>query len=172
MKSFNTYHRPDGVVGCGFYGEFGGLWQHSIAWPDQSAARMRTEDLEDRKIEMKSVAVVPVGERSMIDWASKPADKYSTEKLPYLGDDPDFKKWFTEAVTRLTTDAAPFDKSASEAENIRRAIAYDPDATNKDIIALLNSHGVDVSSAQVTRERRAMKAASEAEAAEPTETAD
>jgi hypothetical protein len=154
----NTYHRVDGIVGCGFFGDFGGLMQHSIAWPDQPATRMRDEDLEERQIKVKQVAVVSAGERNAIDWAAKPNGEYTVEKLKEAG----YKVEVSETAPvapPAPEDAAPFDPSTSEAENIRRAIAMDPDATNRDIIALLNSHGVNVSSPQVTRERRAMKAA-------------
>jgi len=186
-RAINTYHRPDGVIGCGFYGEFGGLWQHSISWPDQPSARMRTEDLEDRKIDVKSLAVVPVGDRDLIDMAGRPpVDNYTTTRPRPIEVDttradvgggvniienvlvapPE-----SPAETSAPEDASPFDSSASEAENIRRAIAADPDATNRDIITLLNSHGVNVSSSQISRERRAIAAVAEAETAASEEPA-
>jgi hypothetical protein len=166
-----TYHRPDGVVGCGFYGEFGGLWQHSIAWPDQSAARMRHEDLEERKIAVKDLAVVPFSERAAIEkvnvnkngdsmivediYVGPPvdADPYTTNDLPPPADPPAFE------------DPAHFDPSLSEAENIRIALAMMPGETNKGIIEVLNRHGVNVSSSQVTRERKSL---AKAEATEET----
>jgi hypothetical protein len=163
MKTaMKIYQRPDGVVGCGFYGEFGGLWQHSIAWPDQSATRMRFEDLEERQIDVKQVAVVGIGDRDLIDMANAPARGYETKSQKPV--EAEVEATIVESAPvdpPAPEDAAPFDPSTSEAENIRRAIALDPDATNKDIISLLNSHGIDVSSSQVTRERRAIKAASE-----------
>jgi hypothetical protein len=161
-RSMNTYHRVDGIVGCGFFGDFGGLMQHSIAWPDQPATRMRDEDLEERQIDVKQVAVVSAGERNAIDWAAKPNGGYTVEKLKEAGYEVEVPEAAPEPLPvapPASEDAAPFDPSTSEAENIRRAIAMDPDATNRDIIALLNSHGVNVSSPQVTRERKAMKAA-------------
>jgi hypothetical protein len=159
MKTMKTYHRPDGVVGCGFYGEFGGLWQHSIAWPDQSAARMRHEDLEERKIEVKDLAVLPFSERGSIERVNvnKNGDSMIVEDIyvgpPVLADPPALE------------DPAHFDPSISEAENIRTALAMMPGETNKGIIEVLNRHGVNVSSSQVTRERKSL---AKAEATEET----
>lgn len=192
MKTaIKTYHRPDGVVGCGFYGEFGGLWQHSIAWPDQSATRMRFEDLEERQIEVKDLAVVPFGGRDLIDMANSPCGDYrfskggvqkvnvnkngdsmivedvyvgppavADQKVHPLEDSIKEEPYVTEQPAvdpPALEDANPFDPSKSEASNIRIALSMYPDETNKSIIEILNSHGVDVSSAQVTRERKAMK---------------
>jgi hypothetical protein len=155
-RSINTYHRPDGVVGCGFYGEFGGLWQHSISWPDQPSARMRTEDLEDRKIDVKSLAVVPVGDRDLIDKPG-PIDDQTIESIVDVQDgEIESVEVMPPVSPTVPEDASQFGPSASEAENIRRAIAADPDATNRDIITLLNSHGVNVSSSQISRERKAL----------------
>jgi hypothetical protein len=159
MRSMKTYHRPDGVVGCGFYGEFGGLWQHSIAWPDQSAARMRHEDLEERKIEVKDLAVLPFSERGSIERVNvnKNGDSMIVEDIyvgpPVLAEPP------------APEDPVPFDPSISEAENIRTALAMMPGETNKGIIEVLNRHGVNVSSSQVTRERKSL---AKAEATEET----
>lgn len=174
-RAINTYHRPDGVIGCGFFGEFGGLWQHSISWPDQPAARMRTEDLEDRKIDVKSLAVASVGDRDLIDMADRGSGQsYTVESVVKVNANKNGDSMIVEDVyvappapvdPPAPEDASPFDSSASEAENIRRAIALDPDATNRDIITLLNSHGVNVSSSQISRERRALAAVAEAETA-------
>lgn len=133
-----TYHRPDGVVGCGFFGEFGGLWQHSIAWPDQAAARLRTEDLEDRKIEVKPIESAA---KPKVDTAPKPTpDPVTTTAEP------------------PADESTEFDLTASEAANIRIAIGAYPEMSNKEIIGILNTSGIDVSSSQVTRERKSLKA--------------
>jgi len=187
----NSYHRPDGVVGCGFFGEFGGLWQHSIAWPDQPSARMRFEDLEERQIEIKNLAVFShdgrdlvrmFAGRDLIDMANAPCGDYRFSKsdVQKVNANKNGDSMIVEDVyvgppvvadPPAPEDAAPFDPSASEAENIRRAIAADPDATNRDIITLLNSHGVNVSSSQISRERRAIAAVAEAETAASEEPA-
>lgn len=67
MTQMMTYHRPDGAVGCGYKIEWAGIEQHSVSWPDGPAQRYRDEDLDDRKIKIKSVAVVRFGDRKSIE---------------------------------------------------------------------------------------------------------
>jgi hypothetical protein len=164
MTAIKTYHRPDGVVGCGFYGEFGGLWQHSIAWPDQSATRMRFEDLEERQIEVRDCVACGPCENLQCQLEPVAVDATTAASTSALEDtdlpvnievDP-----FTPPGVENVADS-PFSPEVSEAANIRAALTRDPDMSNRDVIAFLHSHGVEVSTSQVTRERRAMKAAAE-----------
>lgn len=184
MKTaIKTYHRPDGVVGCGFYGEFGGLSQHSIAWPDQSATRMRHEDLQERQIAIKDLAVVPFGKRDLIDMADQPGEGHAAGCVDYVkANDPPDGVMPPDDIGPSTAsevlpvppidfpapeDASPFDASTSEAANIRTALALFPDATNKEIIEMLNREKIEIASSQVTRERKAIaKAAEENESSE------
>lgn len=177
MKTaIKTYHRPDGVVGCGFYGEFGGLWQHSIAWPDQSATRMRHEDLQERQIAIKDLAVVPFGKRDLIDMADQPGEAYAVGKdiaadqkshplEDWIEEEPYPADHTPAADLPAPEDASPFDASTSEAANIRTALALFPDATNKEIIEMLNREKIEIASSQVTRERKAIAKAAEETAA-------
>jgi hypothetical protein len=153
--------------------------------------------LEERKIQIKSLAVVSVGDRDLIDMANAPCGDYRFGKSdvqkvnankngdsmivedvyvgppvnadPYTTNDilpPENPPANAEAVSPVLPvappapeDANPFDASKSEAENIRIALGLMPDETNKGIIEVLNRHGVNVSSSQVTRERKAMEKA-------------
>jgi hypothetical protein len=149
---------------------------------------MRFEDLEERKIAIKDLAVVSVGGRGSIERVNvnKNGDSMIVEDVyvgpPVVADQSpvDDAPWTVDLETGEVAkaevtpvdpptpeDANPFDPSKSEAKNIRIALSMYRDETNKSIIEILNRYGVDVSSSQVTRERKAIaKAADETESSE------
>lgn len=143
--SIYQYFRPDGIVGVGFLIHLGGVDQHSIAWPDRPAERMKEDEMLERGVAFE-LAMVNV---MRLETANAPSDIDSNDESGSGNTEGDSQQVFA------------FDPSKSEAENIRNYLAVNPAARNKDVIAALNSLGMDVSSGQVTAARKAIAAESE-----------
>ena len=50
---YNTYHRPDGVIGVGFEIEHANRRQHSVVWPDKPGERFLAHELEHHRIRVE-----------------------------------------------------------------------------------------------------------------------
>lgn len=150
----NIYHRPDAVTGCGYVIEWGGMKQHSVAWPDRPAERFRDEDLIERGIEVRQV----------VDAHSEPFPLESAPAEPLPLEEPTAEESPLDPIPEPVEPVSitPFDASLTEAENIRIALEDNPEATNRQVIDRLHAVGINVSSSQISRERRSLTKAAEA----------
>ena len=138
-----TYMRPDGAIGVGYFIPWAGRYVHSVAWPDLPAERYSVERLERMRVQVLGIETVG---------KDQPEDQ--PETTPGVTAKPDLPTTDDESGEKLTNNRLKSDQSVSEAQAIRDFLDTQPEATNKEVIAALNERGIEVSSGQVSRERR------------------
>jgi hypothetical protein len=148
--SHNTYRKADGTVGVGFMIQRSGRMMHSIAWPNDVAERMMPDEMERKHITCKW----PESESETPEAESEPEE-------PEIADPVES----AEVKTEVNVDAniqsesseqesETEEKPKSEAEQIREYLTANPDADNKTVIEELAKAGTDITSSQVTRQRK------------------
>lgn len=159
MQSCTTYRRIDGVIGVGFVIDFAGKAQHSIAWPDRPAERMMSDELETWGIKTGQVGLTQDGcpEPCCEPEQERPAVNDSVEDVSQ--EEPAVAEASADAIADSESEqeqeqpAFVFDADGTEAGNIRSYLTAFPEATNQEVIRELNSHGMEVSSSQVSYQR-------------------
>ena len=165
-----TYYRSDGVVGVGFEITHSAKLMHSIAWPDRCAERMLDDELLRKKIRVAGPAdeavVSPPASSAEPDVSegvnsasTSPEVKLASEvEDDYVGSDrqeseePDESFWDSE-LDESSLEVEP----VSEAQAIRDYLTEHPEAVNKAVVEALAARGIEISSSQVTRQRKNLK---------------
>jgi hypothetical protein len=138
MPQLNIYTH-NGRIGHGYVIEFAGRRQHSIAWSDGPATRHKDDELKDIGIVCKHVSSVA------------PAESIKKTTVAEIEVEAEVSQ--VESEVEAQNSEFVFDRSRSEAENIRNYLAAHPEAENREVIAALHDLGMDVSSGQVTYQR-------------------
>lgn len=173
----NSYTRADGRVGVGFMIEFSGRQQHSVAWSDGPAQRFMPDELKEHHIAVEPLPLSGSGRAAETFTESEaselcPAVNVNVDPFPPAGGSAETENSETSSETESDGSQAETDKAeespsenpgyfnpdATEAANIRSYLHAHPDATNQEVIAAMHSHGVEISSSQVTTQRKRMVA--------------
>ena len=112
---------------------------HSIAWPDRCAERMLDDELLRKQIRMAGPAEQTVED----DYVG--SDMQESEE-------PDESFWNSE-LDESSLEVEPI----SEAQAIRDYLTEHPEAANKAVVEALAARGIEISSSQVTRQRKNLK---------------
>lgn len=124
------YDRPDGIAGVGHCIDFAGRLQHSVSWPDKIAERYMDDELVEKSIQVKRLQDDQDDDEDAIN------DPAASAKV------------------KVDSETFVHDPDATEAANIRGYLIANPEASNQDVIAALHELKTEVSSSQVTAQRK------------------
>lgn len=143
-----TYYRPDGVVGVGFEITHSAKKMHSIAWPDRCAERMLDDELARKKIRVdgKPEVVPKAPDTPLHEMLSTPETTDESQEDAEVSED-----------DKSVSEEPEADEPVSEAQAIRDYLTANPEATNKTVVEALAVDGIEISSSQVTRQRKNLK---------------
>lgn len=176
LQNANKYQQSDRRTGVGFVIEWAGRKQHSIAWEAGPAERYKEDELAEHGIEVTPLvecvhkpaeAVVEeiVGDALESQSGVKVEEVQEIETAPET--EQPVSDWTGEGQDALTdVEAAEeiarestghefiFLPEGTEAANIRAYLTAYPEATNQEVIAALHKFGLEVSSSQVSTQRK------------------
>jgi len=173
LMSHLTYYRPDGVIGVGFEITHSAKTMHSIAWPDRCSERMLDDELTRKQIRVAGPAeqtdapvVAPPAASEGPDVAegvnsagTSPEVKLAPEvEDDYVGSDMQESEEADESFWNSELEGSSLEvEPISEAQAIRDYLTEHPKVANKTVVKALAVRGIEISSSQVTRQRKNLK---------------
>jgi hypothetical protein len=166
MSNVLSYRRNDGVVGVGFLIEYGGIQQHSIAWPDRAPERYSPSMLDFNLIAAEPLSPFLFVEPGLPNVKPENDSVVPVDLTPVVPVEPTLVVPVTPEPALPVVPVVPNTpaepakpevkpENDSEADWIRAYLTDNPTSTNAEVIEALGATGIVVTSSQVSRYRNA-----------------